>query len=157
MTKKINCIRSKIDIASVPPSLRRAMFFTTTVFYDDFLLRNTGALPSTFSHAQEIIFIPLCRGFAPINRNESTTCTLPSLSDLYVTIIAATGLSVASVLCANRSMLFFDMCNIPCVKTRLITRKRKKKTNKRLAPRSTEISRRCFLRVQQRSKRKKSK
>lgn len=109
------------------------VFASRHVFYDDGLLRQffitNRALLSTFSRVGDN-FYPFVPRVAPI-MNESTSCTLPSLSNLYVTIIAATGLSVASVLCANRSMLFFDMCNIPCVNAKwdYYEKKKKKQTN----------------------------
>lgn len=93
-------------------------FASRHVFHDDGLLWRffiaNQALFSTFSRVGDN-FYPFVPRVAPI-RNESTLYYSSfSLSSLYVTIVTATGLSVASVLCANRSMLFFDMCNIPCV------------------------------------------
>lgn len=109
--RRENYIRSKIDIASVPSPSPRFFIYGGVYFYEgSFLLLGLLLL---FHTRREIIFNPLCRERSTANNTRKYVVLLPAFWSLYITYYrAATGLNVASVLCANRSTLFFDVCNI---------------------------------------------
>lgn len=151
-----NYIRSKIDIASVPPPSRHATFFHTRRYFyrGSFLLLGLLLL---FHTRREIIFYPFVPSVTPIITRKYVVHPPRVFKFVHNYYRAATGLNVASVLCANRLTLFFDVCNICYGKILMRDEKGGKKNRQGISPGRRPSRRKFFsarpallLRVQQR-------